>query len=126
MIWILLAASGFSQSPELTMVLRQSQAACAAAIPTALTEYDNCVMREFSRREARAEMLSGSGPAASGSEYAPASPPRTPDPRLSTVPRTTRTLQDQYVSGVNRICVYGAAAGQQVETIGATQVCPIR
>lgn len=81
-------------------------------------EYAECVERQYQANQANyqerlgrasAIMNSGTPPAAS---YAP--------------PRSRgRFLQRDYVDGFNRICVYSTIQGQEVVTIGATELCPI-
>lgn len=49
---------------------------------------------------------------------------------LQGIPSTTVTtrggiLQESYVSGMNRICLYGGVGGDYAVTIGATELCPL-
>lgn len=49
---------------------------------------------------------------------------------LQGIPSTTVAtrggfLQESYVSGMNRICLYGGVGGDYAVTIGATELCPL-
>ena len=116
---LLLSVAVLSLAGCAQQFMRAAQSECAAfGYSKDSPEYAECVERQYQANQSNYQERLGRASAImnSGSQtpttYAP--------PRAG-----GRFLQRSYVDGFNRICVYETIQGQEVITIGATELCPI-
>lgn len=82
-------------------------------------EYDACVERSVEKRQRTMRAIAaGMGGAAEAG--------RAQTQQMMYAPTHARFYKGEYLSGMNKICLYDTVNGTEAMTISAAQVCPIR